>query len=100
MVCIYIYFFTKQRRIPLDVTVERVNTVKRVSNSPSPPLPHLSLWNNCDCHHKLCLCQQLPMHLQTVNRDQRGETLPWQRGEEEEEEEGEERASLFYAEAL
>lgn len=88
----------------MDVTVERVNTVKRVSkktrergvDSPSPPLPRLSLWNNCDYHHKLCLCQQLPMHLQTVNRDQRGETLPWQRGEEEEEEVGEETASLFF----
>lgn len=35
------------------------------------------------------------MHLQTVNRDQRGETLPRQRGEE-----AEETASFIYAEAL
>lgn len=75
----------------LCVSVERVNTVKRVNkkkrgvDSPSWPLPPPSLWNKCDYHHKLRLCQQLPMHLQTVNRDQRGYTLPRHRGEEAEE---------------
>lgn len=74
------------------MSVERVNTVKRVKkkkkrgvDSPSWPLPHPSLWNKCEYHHKLRLCQQLPMHLQTVNRDQRGDTLPRHRGEEAEE---------------
>lgn len=77
----------------LCVSVERVNTVMTVNKkkrgvySPSWPLPSPSPspWNNSDYHCKLHLCQQLPVHLQTVNHDQRRDILPRHRGEEAEE---------------